>query len=1424
MNEIFPYDNSVKSIPKDNPTNTGIYPIGYWNVTAQNINDISNSQVFTPINEGIIYAIQVIGPNNVAANQKTTTTFSVAASLSNAPENFAYQWQKQESTGGDWFNIATASGISYTTPTLFYGPDNNDLYRCIVTDLTGIAVNSPLISPSATLTINPALISATLPDYITVNENSTAILSVTPTISNLTGPAFSYQWKKQESTGGSFVSISGATSSSYTTPTISFANDYNDKYLCLISEPYAQNSPYTTNQLYLNVRRVITITSQPASVNSFAGSTATFNVSATITSDVITYQWQKKSISDLLFSDISGATSSSYTTPTLVANDNATSYRCVLTNAYADPKITTEAILNISTADIYISPAINGKNYWSFNSDGALILDPNNATTYNITALGNKNIKTKIWGQGSCSSSAGYATGIVPVVSASGYTIKLNAGAGAGGSSGNLYSDPGGGYAGIFKTTTVSQANALLIAGGAGGDGLSSTNCTGTTEVTETITTYNTSTIVKAGGFYHVRASGVDLTCDVQGPWTFTPTQGSTTSQPSDGYTYTFTTPYDDNNYSISASNASADQNYSANGTYYPNGFYATIGNKSPTGFTINWYSSADSSPVFVRYHSIQTQGNQTTSTTNNYTASSRVLGGGGGGTSGNNGTTPGTSLINAQGGAAGSQSSGGTGGTADYSANGSAGSALQGGNGGYGVKIGGSSSYNAAGGGGGGGGYWGGGGGGGGSNNSTGIRPGGGGGGGSGFVAASIINGTTSGFANSSDINRGNAGSSKNNSRIVLEMPVISFSSQPNSVNVAVNTTATFSVTVSIPTVDLNSVTWSPAVSVSYQWQLYSSSTNVWNNISGANSSSYSVVSTFANNNTNYRVVVTSNYGTVITSNVATLSSNTYIAFTNPGLANFDVPAGINNITFKVWGAGGDGTGEGCGGPYSGGSGGYVEGKMNTSSTDFIAIWVGQSGSGSTGGLAGYGAGQGGQYSYVKRSNDFAIAGGGGAAGQAGNGGYGGGNASGGAGTSYTNSAYIGQGATQSAGGVGGIDNAGTGTFWNNGNNTQNGGTSGGYPFNQGNRGGGGGAGYWGGGGGGGNGDTNCKSGGGGGGSGIVSGAITNIVSYNGNTGSSSGANAPNSSDPYYVSGRGGSSQNGLVVLSWAPTYSIASSSVYVNEGAVITFTITTTNILDGTVLYWQSGSSSIATAYNITPYQGAVTINNNTATINITAIADNLTEPYLQTFYISLYKESSYTTRIIQGPTVIINDTSQTPSAPSGTFTADPTSINSGNASLLSWNISNASSLSISPGVGSISSSGSTYVYPTSTTTYTLTASGPGGSLTLSQTVAVQQLPTVNGYFNPTTGPAGWDWFDVGVNRTFQEVLNGVVFTYSVTFTGGSFDTYNGNSNTGTFSGGNGRALLAIAQPHSAGTINVSISSPGYTTYTYSMFISAA
>jgi peptidoglycan-associated lipoprotein len=82
--------------------------------------------------------------------------------------------------------------------------------------------------------------------------------------------------------------------------------------------------------------------------------------------------------------------------------------------------------------------------------------------------------------------------------------------------------------------------------------------------------------------------------------------------------------------------------------------------------------------------------------------------------------------------------------------------------------------------------------------------------------------------------------------------------------------------------------------------------------------------------------------------------------------------------------------------------------------------------------------------------------------------------------------------------------------------------------------------------------------------------------------------------------------------------------------------------------------------------------------------------------------------------------------PPAPGITaFTAEPSSIERGQSSTLSWNVTDAASISIDNGIGTVQSTGNRRVFPGASTTYTLTATGPGGAKTATATVNVTEPP---------------------------------------------------------------------------------------------------
>ena len=84
-------------------------------------------------------------------------------------------------------------------------------------------------------------------------------------------------------------------------------------------------------QLVFTVLRTFSITAQPSNPTANEGATASFSVSTSSSSGTPTYQWERSDDNGSNYAPVGGATSASYTTPTLVhANDDDDRYRCVV--------------------------------------------------------------------------------------------------------------------------------------------------------------------------------------------------------------------------------------------------------------------------------------------------------------------------------------------------------------------------------------------------------------------------------------------------------------------------------------------------------------------------------------------------------------------------------------------------------------------------------------------------------------------------------------------------------------------------------------------------------------------------------------------------------------------------------------------------------------------------------------------------------------------------------------------------------------------------------------------------------------------------------------------------------------------------------------------------------------------------------------
>jgi Immunoglobulin domain/Immunoglobulin I-set domain len=135
-----------------------------------------------------------------------------------------------------------------------------------------------------------------------------------------TGTApLTFQWQKNG------ANIANAAAASYTTPATTMT-DNGSKFSVVVSNSAGTVTSAAATLTVNAASAAPAITAQPASKAVTPGQTATFSVTATGATP-LTYQWQKNT------ANISGATSSTYTTPAATTTDNGSQFRVVVTNS-----------------------------------------------------------------------------------------------------------------------------------------------------------------------------------------------------------------------------------------------------------------------------------------------------------------------------------------------------------------------------------------------------------------------------------------------------------------------------------------------------------------------------------------------------------------------------------------------------------------------------------------------------------------------------------------------------------------------------------------------------------------------------------------------------------------------------------------------------------------------------------------------------------------------------------------------------------------------------------------------------------------------------------------------------------------------------------------------------------------------------------
>ena len=235
---------------------------------------------------------------------------------SDPSEPTAYQWQLFSYETNEWVDID-----SETNPTLELLEQREEksgiLYRCKISNRAQV-----IYTDKVALTVGESI--AVVPEICYVELDPDTQLGVAEfSVENYAG-VLSYQWQVSSDNGLSWIDVSGATSQTLRIEDVPASyNGY--KYRCVMSTP-----DYLVKSLsgQIAVDTAAKIVFQPESQVVDAGNKVSFMV---VVSGDVEYQWQKLLPNASDWINIEGATSSTYEI-TALEGDSGTQYRCVATS------------------------------------------------------------------------------------------------------------------------------------------------------------------------------------------------------------------------------------------------------------------------------------------------------------------------------------------------------------------------------------------------------------------------------------------------------------------------------------------------------------------------------------------------------------------------------------------------------------------------------------------------------------------------------------------------------------------------------------------------------------------------------------------------------------------------------------------------------------------------------------------------------------------------------------------------------------------------------------------------------------------------------------------------------------------------------------------------------------------------------------
>ena len=288
-------------------------------------------------------------PVDVSVVQGSPAAFSVVATGT----GLAYQWQSSSDAGASWSGISGANASSYSIASTALA-DNGKRFRVLVSSSDGSSATSSAAKLSVvTAPIAPSI--SVQPAPQSVVEPAAASFSVTAS-----GTSLAYQWQRCADTlaiCAAWSDIASANATTFNVPATSAAmNGQRLRVLVSNSLGSVASNPVTLSVSAAPITPTTpSFSTQPANASVVAPSVATFSVAAT-GNPVPTVQWQISTNGGSTWSDIGGATSSSYSTAATSVADAGKLYRAIASNSVGSA---TSTVVTLSVSPASVMPSFS---------------------------------------------------------------------------------------------------------------------------------------------------------------------------------------------------------------------------------------------------------------------------------------------------------------------------------------------------------------------------------------------------------------------------------------------------------------------------------------------------------------------------------------------------------------------------------------------------------------------------------------------------------------------------------------------------------------------------------------------------------------------------------------------------------------------------------------------------------------------------------------------------------------------------------------------------------------------------------------------------------------------------------------------------------------------------------------------------------